>query len=275
MDILLILQYWYIFPVSIVIATIAVGVGMGGAIFFSPFFMLIGISPKYAIATGLATQIFGLTSGSISYYKKGLLNLNLARKIIIVTVPLSMLGAIITLRFIENEFLLKVIFSVGLFVLGTTMLFLKENKEKIKKEQLEIQIDEKGRKYSLNNYKINKNINKIRAVSGVGAIFDGLISMGLGETTLYQLISIYSVPSRIAVAVTVFVGLCSAIASSIIYISGGIFYYPILCWTIPGVIIGAQIGSSLTNVINSEKLKKIISCFFVFASCFIIYNTVF
>lgn len=34
------LQIWYLFPVSILIATIAMTSGIGGAVFFSPLFIL-------------------------------------------------------------------------------------------------------------------------------------------------------------------------------------------------------------------------------------------
>ncbi len=58
------IQYWYMFPVSIVIATIAMASGIGGATFFSPLFMLaLGLPPDVAIGTGLITEVFGFASG--------------------------------------------------------------------------------------------------------------------------------------------------------------------------------------------------------------------
>lgn len=39
-------QYWYMLPISIVIATIVMSSGMGGAVFFSPIFIL-GLSETF------------------------------------------------------------------------------------------------------------------------------------------------------------------------------------------------------------------------------------
>jgi uncharacterized membrane protein YfcA len=55
-----IFEYWYLFPVSILIATIAISSGIGGAVFFSPLFMLgLQIDPYTAIGAGLITELFG------------------------------------------------------------------------------------------------------------------------------------------------------------------------------------------------------------------------
>lgn len=58
------LEYWYMLPVVIFIATIAMAAGVGGATFFSPFFILaLSLSPEVAIGTGLITEVFGFASG--------------------------------------------------------------------------------------------------------------------------------------------------------------------------------------------------------------------
>ncbi len=48
------LEYWYMFPISIIIATIAMASGVEGATFFTPLFILaFRLSPEIAIGTGL------------------------------------------------------------------------------------------------------------------------------------------------------------------------------------------------------------------------------
>lgn len=48
---------WWVFPTSIVFATVAVGSGVSGALFFSPFFMIVvGLSPAQAVGAGLLTE---------------------------------------------------------------------------------------------------------------------------------------------------------------------------------------------------------------------------
>ena len=72
------LQYWYILPISILIATMAMASGVGGATFFSPLFILaLGLPPEVAIGTGLITEVFGFASGVYAYARKKLINYHL------------------------------------------------------------------------------------------------------------------------------------------------------------------------------------------------------
>ncbi len=58
------LNYWFMFPIAVVVAAVANGAGIGGATFFSPLFILaLGLEPEVAIGTALITEIFGFTSG--------------------------------------------------------------------------------------------------------------------------------------------------------------------------------------------------------------------
>ena len=58
------LEYWFMFPISILIATTAMASGVEGATFFTPLFILaLRRSPKIAIGTGLITEVFGFASG--------------------------------------------------------------------------------------------------------------------------------------------------------------------------------------------------------------------
>ena len=56
-------ELWYLFPASILIATIAMASGIGGAVFFSPLFMiLLELEPSVAVGTALTTELFGFSS---------------------------------------------------------------------------------------------------------------------------------------------------------------------------------------------------------------------
>ena len=60
--------YWYLFPIAIVIATVANGAGIGGATFFAPLFILaLHLEPRVAIGAALTTEVFGFASGVIAH----------------------------------------------------------------------------------------------------------------------------------------------------------------------------------------------------------------
>lgn len=58
------LQYGFMFPVAILIATTAMASGVEGGTFFAPVFILaLRLSPEVAIGTALITEVFGFVSG--------------------------------------------------------------------------------------------------------------------------------------------------------------------------------------------------------------------
>ncbi|MBT5049573.1 MAG: hypothetical protein HOM58_13825, partial [Rhodospirillaceae bacterium] len=74
--------YWFMFPISICVATTAMLSGIGGAALFIPIFVIIFpiLGPEYplttaaAIGTALMTEVFGFSSGFVGYYRKRLID---------------------------------------------------------------------------------------------------------------------------------------------------------------------------------------------------------
>ena len=57
-------EYWYLFPLSVLIATTAMASGIGGAVFFSPLFILVlKLEPSIAIGTALAVATTRVLTG--------------------------------------------------------------------------------------------------------------------------------------------------------------------------------------------------------------------
>jgi len=72
------LEFWFMFPVSVVVATVAMASGVEGATFFAPIFMLgLGLPAEVAIGTGLITETFGFASGLFSFGRKRLIDYRL------------------------------------------------------------------------------------------------------------------------------------------------------------------------------------------------------
>ena len=65
------LSLWWIYPVSVLIATVALSTGISGALFFAPFFLLVvGLTPAQAIGAGLMTELFGTGFGAFNYLRQ-------------------------------------------------------------------------------------------------------------------------------------------------------------------------------------------------------------
>ncbi|PSQ97461.1 MAG: hypothetical protein BRD55_02445 [Bacteroidetes bacterium SW_9_63_38] len=69
------IEFWYMLPIGIVVATIAMGSGVGGATFFSPLLILgLGLSPELAVGSGLVVEVFGVGSGVYAYVTRKLID---------------------------------------------------------------------------------------------------------------------------------------------------------------------------------------------------------
>ena len=112
---------WFMFPISILIATIAMSSGVGGAIFFAPILLLgLGLPPEVAIGVGLITEVFGFTSGVVAYLRRKLVDFKLAKAILVFSIPMAILG-VFAANFVNPD-ILRAILGVGLLAVAFSLL---------------------------------------------------------------------------------------------------------------------------------------------------------
>lgn len=123
-------MYWFMFPVSILVATSAMLSGIGGAALFIPIFVIIFpmIGPEYpmataaAIGTALMTEVFGFSSGFVGYHRKRLIDFRSALPFLAVAVPIAIVGALMLALLHEHELFLKGGYAVLMLVLCPVIL---------------------------------------------------------------------------------------------------------------------------------------------------------
>ncbi len=281
------LEFWYLFPISILIATVAMSSGVGGAVFFSPLFMLaLKLEPSIAIGSALITELFGFSSGLLAYFRAKLIDFKLAKNLLMFSVPAAILGAYYS-DLVPPD-ILKSIFSVGLLFIGY-QLFTSWRKEEREKHEAEHRkefednyesslTDASGKTYK---YTVcNKNMG--RSFAAIGGAFVGMISVGLAELQEYHLVARCKVPTPVVVATSIFVVVITVLVASV-----GHFYeftkdggkvlnqvINIVLFTIPGVIIGGQIGPKLQKTLPEDIMKVSISIIFVVIGLFMLYTLI-
>ena len=280
-------EFWYLFPVSIVIATLAMSSGIGGAVFFSPLFILVlKLEPKIAIGAALATELFGFSSGLIAYYKAKLIDFKLAKNLLIFSVPAAIIGSYYA-DLVPPD-ILKTIFAVGIIFIGYQLFsaWRKEEREKHEshhRKEFEHNyeselIDATGRSY---RYTVcNKNMG--RSFAAVGGAFVGMISVGLAELQEYHLVARCKVPTPVAVGTSIFVVVITVLVASVghfyeFFSEGGEVLNEVLnviVYTIPGVIIGGQIGPRMQKTLPEDKMKVGISILFILIGFFMLYTLI-
>jgi len=213
-------EYWYLFPVAILIATTATASGVGGATFFAPIFLLaLRLPAEVAIGTGLITEVFGFTSGLIAYIRQRLIDYRLGLSLLMVTVPAAICGTLIV-GFVEPV-ILKTILGVGLFAVALSFIRSPDKKD-ISKMDLVINHDFGGEKAKTvlktsHGEEIRYTVcnkNEGRFIAGIGGLFVGLISTGLGELNGYFLLQRCRVPSKVSVATSVFIVAVTVLSAS-------------------------------------------------------------
>ena len=115
--------------------------------------------------------------------------------------------------------------------------------------------------------------------AGIGGALLGMISVGLAELQEYHLLARCRVPSPVAVATSIFVVVVSVLVASL-----GHFYsfatsadssmliqvLSIVAFTIPGVIIGGQIGPMVQARLNPDIAKVSIAFLFIAVGIFML-----
>lgn len=278
------LEYWYLFPASILIATIAMASGIGGAVFFSPLFILVlKLDPAVAVGTALITEFFGFSSGVFAYWKRRLIDVKLGRALLMFSIPGAIVGSLMADRFPPE--ILKSIFGVGIIFIGSQLYtaYRREERERLdgeieadsRESHESVLTDVSGKVYQ---YTIcNKDQGALFAA--VGGAFLGMISVGLAELQEYHLVARCRVPTPVAVATSVFVVVVSVLIASL-----GHFYnfatsadstimtrvLSVIVFTVPGVLIGGQIGPLLQARLNPDVVKVGLALLFIAVGVFML-----
>ncbi len=265
-------EYWIMFPISILIATIAMTFGIGGAVFFAPTFILLfpligftPLTPADAFGAALLTELAGFSSGLHAYLKKKTIDFKTAKFFVKVGVPLSIIGTIFK-RMVPDVVLIS-IFSIVMFSLG---LFIWRSMEEAKVGENYQCFFHKQRIIGADGipHHVCVNHDTIAAISVMGgSLLTGMISVGIGETVVSNLRGRFKNPLPVVAGTSVIVVVAVVLASSVTdIILVGIESIPwtLVMFTVPGVIIGGQIGGKLSGKMKPTTVEKsIVGIFFV------------
>lgn len=270
------LSYWYLFPIAIGIAALANGAGVGGATFFSPLFVLgLQLSPRVAIGAALTTEVFGFASGVAAHARARTIDWKVARLLTFAAVPAAVVGSL--LAGLVSATVLKAILGVGL--LAVAIVFLRHRDPAAEDNAIErgeglavpnVRHHLVTRDGQVFDYRVCRH-HEGRWFAGLGGLFVGLISTGLGELNSYALVLRCRIPTRITVATSVVVVAVTALAASVTHLidfvqEGGDAIESvksIVVFTVPGVIIGGQLGPQLSRRIQGQALLRFLGWLFL------------
>ena len=259
------LGVWWVFPVSMCIATVALASGISGALFFSPFFLLVvGLEPAQAIGGGLITELFGTSFGAFNYVRQRVVDFKTVRFLLMTSIPAAVGGAFMAHRI--DSGVLQIILGATLFVLAVITLYHAAQKTKV--PDLSVQDEAKGmtiiraRDGTTYSYRTCKRYIGV-TLAGIGGFLTGLMSAGLPEITTTQLMLRCRIPPRVAVATAIFVLTVTVFFAAGVHALAAQPAWYVVVWSIPGVIVGAQIGPRLTGIVPQHIAERVLAILFL------------
>lgn len=254
--------YWFMFPVSIGVATCAMLSGIGGAALFTPIFVLLFpiLGPEYvlastfaAISTALLTQTFGFISGFVGYYRRRMIDFDLAWRFVKISAPVAIIGALAAHR--VPDAILIAAYAILVFVLALGML------------------SRRRQTVTRPNYDTPYARPEVPArdfvLTGIGAFLTGMVSVGIGEVIISRLTRL-GVPVGTAAATSVAIVMFTVVLATTTLVAqlvrdGGVGAVPwnLICYEVPGVMIGGQIGPRLQGRVSQRTMERAIGVLFV------------
>lgn len=214
--------------------------GLGGSLVYVPLFYWLGIDMLIAIPTALLLNGITASSAAITYYRKKMIDLQMAAPFVLASTIGAPIGAYFT-KFITIETLLWILSTVLIFA-GARMLFSG-------KKNADAQISAT----SINKRKSFAIGISFGFVIGVTA---GLLGVGGGIFIVPILIALGYETKR-ASATSAFIVLFSSFSGFFGHLTTGHLDMTLMIYTALAAFLGGQVGSYLMHSkMKSETIKK-------------------
>ena len=279
--------YWFMFPACIVIASTAMLTGISGTAMLTPFLILafpvIGVptlTPAQAVGMALFTEFFGVVSGWAGYDRAGLIDYKTGWKLARLGVPVIIVASLVS-HYVPS-ILLKGAYGVMMITLATYLSLtaisnvrnreLKELPESVERipRLSEAPVERVVRTKTGTEYRYKVcDQNRGYLITTAGCAMEGLVSVGLGELLMPNLVKRCKIPVAVSAATSVFVIAVTVLSGSLTAIltllqAGGVDSVPwgLIAYTVPGAVIGGQLGSKFQGRISAVTTERIIGILF-------------
>ena len=249
-------EYWYMLPIAICIAILANSSGFSGGVLFQPIFNLfLNVPVHNAIATGIATETVGMTSGAIRYIMYKMIELPVGFTMIMLTIPGVVIGNYALL--IVNPDFLKLILGVIIFGIASLQLLNAFKKRFGKKENIPIE-----------------DIYSYMWVPPIGGFFSATTGTGICELAQPVLEKGLNIKTKRANATAILVEAVGDWVITILNLHAGLINWELWLFCGTGVIIGGQIGPYVSKYMPDKIVKIIFSIAVLIIGIFYVYQSI-
>jgi len=234
---LLALEYWYVFPVAVAVAFVANASGFSGAVLFQPFFnFVLQVPIAQSIATGIATETIGMTSGAGRYV--------LMRKVdgraLLVLLPPVLMGVALGLFFFARAPRDWLRLTVGLVVGGIALY--------------QLGLACRGH-FGLRPHADLTELARHRWRALLSGAFSACTGTGVAEMTQPLLEHRGGLATKRSNATAIAIEAVADWGITLVNLSLGNLRADILVFSVSGVLIGAQLGALSSPRLPDRLLK--------------------
>ncbi|HRU64638.1 MAG TPA: sulfite exporter TauE/SafE family protein [Spirochaetota bacterium] len=247
-------EYWYMFPIAIVVAILANSSGFSGGVLFQPIYnLLLNIPIQNAVATGIATETVGMTSGALRYIYYKMVDLPIGFTMVMLTIPGVVLGnhALIVI----NGDLLKLILGFIILFVATTQFINAVQNTFGTKENIPVE-----------------DIYPFMWIPPLGGFFSASTGTGVCELSQPLLEKGLKLNTRRANATAILIEATADWIITILNLQAGLILWQLWIFTGSGVIIGGQIGPYISKYLPVRILKIVFSIAVIIIGIFYIYK---
>ena len=286
-------------PACVGIVSLAMMLGIDGTAILTPVVILVfplfsvpSISPAQAVTAALFTEFFGFLSGVVGYRREGLIDYRGGIRLSLYAIPTIAVASL--LAQFSPALALKLVF--GVLMSGLSAYLLLTSKSTVRNARLgapppsadgfprvrESPVETVMRARNGREYRYRAcDRRRGELVCVVGSAFEGMISVGLGELVMPDLIRRCKIPVSVSAATSVFVmtvavlaGAATGMASLAVRGGGGAIPWNLLLFTVPGAVIGGQVGSKAQGVLSSLTMERLIVAIFAVIGVSFLYVSV-
>lgn len=235
------------------VGTLGTLIGVGGGFILVPILIFIypKESPETITSISLAVVFFNALSGSIAYSRMKRIDYRSGLIFSLATIPGAILGAFV-ISYINKQ-IFNLIFGI-LMIAGATFLFYRtrnrstENEKPLnEKHTIRTLVDLEGNEHT---FSFDMKIGVI--ISVLVGFLSSMLGIGGGIVHVPMMVHLLNFPVHFATATSHFILAIMAFVGTLVHIIDGSFshmYVQTIAISI-GVLIGAQFGARLSNIIH-------------------------
>jgi uncharacterized membrane protein YfcA len=238
-------QYWYLFPVAVIVCILATASGFSGSVLFQPvFYFVLKIPLAQSIATGIATETIGMTNGALTYASMRDGKTGIDRAALRSVVPYVIVGVVAGMLFFAYapRPLLRMSVGIVIAMIAIVQIYLAGQNKLGTNTSADLKVLAKPRNRI---YQFLAGAFSASTGTGVAEMHQPLFEEQGGLTTLRA--------NATAICIEAIADWCITITN----IKMGNLRYDILLFTIAGVLVGGQIGPRIARFFP-PRLTKVI-----------------